>query len=377
MPAENALQAIDTARRLVIKIGSSLLVDSDTGDLRTNWLRALAEDIAALRAKGTQVIIVSSGAIALGRRALGFEGRSSQLEEAQAAASVGQVRLAQAYQTIFGAHDMIIGQLLLTIHDLEQRPSYLNARNTVEELLSAGVLPVINENDTVATTEIRFGDNDRLGARVAQLVNADTLVLLSDIDGLYDADPRVHEYARFLDRIDEITPAIEAMAGPPATQSPGTGGMVTKIEAAKIALAGGSTMLIMNGAADHPVRRLRNGERATLFVTKTDPLTVRKQWIRSLMAPKGFVHIDEGAAKALRDGASLLPAGVTDVDGMFDRGDLVAVIGPDGHLVGQGLSSYTAVQAMKMQGRKMSESHAILGHVGRSSLIHRDDLVLF
>lgn len=377
MPAQNAIQAIDTARRLVIKIGSSLLVDKESGDLRTRWLRALAEDIAALRSGGTQVIIVSSGAIALGRRALGFKDKSGQLEEAQAAASVGQVRLAQAYQTIFGAHDIIIGQLLLTIHDLEQRPSYLNARSTVEELLSAGVLPVINENDTVATTEIRFGDNDRLGARVAQLVNADTLVLLSDIDGLYDADPRVHEHASFLDRVDEITPAIEAMAGPPATQSPGTGGMVTKIEAAKIALAGGSTMLIMNGAADHPIRRLRSGERATLFITTTDPLTVRKQWIRSLMAPKGFVHIDAGAAKALKEGASLLPAGVTDVDGMFDRGDLVAIIGPDGHLVGQGLASYTAVQAMKMQGRKMSESHAVLGHVGRSSLLHRDDMVLF
>jgi glutamate 5-kinase len=377
MPASTAIDAVQNARRLVIKIGSSLLVDGATGELRTGWLKALARDVAALRAKGTQVIIVSSGAIALGRRALGFDPRSARLEEAQAATAVGQIRLGEAYQTIFGAHDMIVGQLLLTIHDLETRPSYLNARNTIEELMDCNVLPVINENDTVATTEMRFGDNDRLGARVAQMANADTLVLLSDIDGLYDRDPRTSEHAKFLERVDEITPAIEAMAGPPATQSPGSGGMVTKLQAAKIALAGGCTMIIMNGGEDGPIGRLHGGCRATLFTTQTDPLTVRKQWIRSLMAPKGFLHIDHGAANALRKGASLLPAGVTEVDGLFERGDLVAIMGPDGHLVGQGLTAYSAEHAAKMCGRQMHESHEILGHAGRSALIHRDDMVLF
>lgn len=372
----SADSAVAGAHRLVIKIGSALLVDSDTGALREDWMTALTKDVAALKAEGKQVILVSSGAIAMGVGSLGFDGRPSRLEEAQAAASVGQVKLAQAYQTRFEAHGMVVGQLLLTLNDLEHRPSYLNARNTVEALLERGVIPVINENDTVATSEIRFGDNDRLAARVAQMSSAETLVLLSDIDGLYDKDPRCHASATFLERVEEITPEIEAMAGPPANKSPGSGGMITKIEAAKIALAGGCSMLIMNGKERHPIKRLRAGERATLFPATTDPLAVRKQWIRGMMSPKGFVHIDAGAAHALRDGASLLPVGVTEVDGSFERGDLIAFIGPDGHVVGQGLASYSADHTEKIRGRQMHESHQILGHVGRSALVHRDDLVL-
>ncbi|WP_262690660.1 glutamate 5-kinase [Kordiimonas aestuarii] len=376
MSARTAPATIEKSRRLVIKIGSALLVDGQTGQLRATWLEALAKDVARLKARGTQVILVSSGAIAMGLEPLGFDRRPARLEEAQAAASVGQIRLAQAYQSLFGTEGMVIGQILLTIHDLENRPSYLNARNTVEALIERGVIPVINENDTVATAEIRFGDNDRLAARVAQMANADTLILLSDIDGLYECDPRENANARFLDCVEAITPEIEAMAGPPAAITPGTGGMITKLKAAKIALAGGCSMIIMNGHADHPVTRLEHGERSTLFPATTDPLTVRKQWITSLMAPKGFIHVDAGAVKALRRGASLLPAGVTEVDGSFNRGDLVAFVGPDGHIVGQGLTSYSAEHAALMQGHTMQDAYEVLGHVGRSALVHRNDLVL-
>ncbi|NVJ99651.1 MAG: glutamate 5-kinase [Alphaproteobacteria bacterium] len=373
---ESALTAIKDARRLVIKIGSALLVNGADRSLRQSWLAAMASDIAALKREGKQVILVSSGAIAMGMGPLGFQHRPSRLEEAQAAASVGQIRLAQAYQSLFDEHDMVIGQILLTLHDLEQRPAYLNARNTIDALLERGVVPVINENDTVATSEIRFGDNDRLAARVAQMAGADTLLLLSDIDGLYDSDPTENPDAKFFDRVDVITSEVEAMAGPPSKTTPGTGGMVTKLMAAKIALAGGCSMIIMNGKADHPIGRLLDGERATLFPATTDALTVRKQWIRSLMAPQGYLHLDAGAADALKRGASLLPAGVTDVEGGFDRGDLVALMGPDGKLVGQGLVSYDNKDTYKIQGHKMQDVYDILGYVGRSALVHRDDLVL-
>lgn len=377
MSAHKPFSYIEKARRLVVKIGSALLVNSDNGALRTEWLEALAKDVVKLKARGCDVILVSSGAVAMGLEALGYKGRPTRLEEAQAAASVGQIRLAQAYQTLFASKQTVIGQILLTIHDLENRPSYLNARNTMEELLARGVVPVINENDTVATSELRFGDNDQLAARVAQMAGADTLVLLSDIDGLYDSDPRNNSAARFLDVVENVDAGIEAMAGPPSKTTPGTGGMVTKLKAAKIALAGGCSMIIMNGQAPSPLGRLEAGERATLFPANTDALTVRKQWIRSLMAPKGYIHVDAGAVRALEEGASLLPAGVNEVDGNFERGDLVAFIGPDGHLVGQGLTSYSSEHANLMQGRKMLEAQAVLGHVGRSALIHRDDLVLF
>ena len=364
------------ARRVVIKIGSAMLVDTKSGALKTDWLQALTADISTLTSQGKQVVLVSSGAVALGLSGLGLAQRTSRLEDAQAAAAIGQIKLAQAYQSEFASVDMIIAQILLSIDDLEHRPRYLNARNTVETLLEKGVIPVINENDSVATSEIRFGDNDRLAARVAQMMRADLLLLLSDINGLYSADPRKNTDAKLIPHVNEITPAIEAMAGPPAKVTVGTGGMITKIMAAKIALTGGCSMVIMDGRAPSPIQRLLDGEHTTLFTASGDPLTLRKQWIQGMMAPKGFVHIDAGAISALKKGASLLPAGVTSVEGTFRRGDMVACMGPDGHLFAQGLISYDSVDADRIAGVKSTDVIAILGYVGRASLIHRDDLVI-
>lgn len=367
---------LNTANRIVIKIGSAILVDGETGDLRQDWLKALTLEIASLREKGKQVILVSSGAVALGLKGLGLKARSNRLEDAQAAAAVGQIRLAQAYQNEFAAQDITIAQILLSIDDLEHRPRYLNARNTVDTLLEKGIVPVINENDSVATSEIRFGDNDRLAARVAQMMRSDLLLLLSDIDGLYSADPRKHADAELVRHVAAITPEVEAMAGPPAIVTVGTGGMITKIMAAKIALAGGCSMVIMDGRDPSPITRLRSGGRSTLFTAQSDPLTLRKQWIQGMMAPKGFLHIDEGAVAALKKGASLLPAGVTAVDGNFRRGDLVACMGPDRQLFAQGLVSYDSEDADRIAGVKSSDVIHILGYAGRASLIHRDDLVI-
>lgn len=365
---------LENADRIVIKIGSALLVHN--GVLQEDWLAALTADIMSLKNQGKQVILVSSGAVALGLKSLGLKSRSNRLEDAQAAAAIGQIKLAQAYQNEFAAQDITIAQILLSIDDLEHRPRYLNARNTVDTLLEKDVVPVINENDSVATSEIRFGDNDRLAARVAQMMRADLLLLLSDIDGLYSADPRRHPDAEFVEHVTAITPQIEEMAGPPAEVTVGTGGMITKIMAAKIALAGGCSMVIMDGRTPAPVTRLVSGERGTLFTAASDPLTLRKQWIQGMMAPRGFVHIDAGAVKALQNGASLLPAGVTSVDGSFNRGDLVACMGPDGHLVAQGLVSYDSVDADRIAGVKSADVIHILGYTGRANLIHRDDLVL-
>ncbi len=366
---------IQNAKRVVIKIGSALLVD-ENGGLRSSWMQALADEVSSLRKDGKQVILVSSGAIALGRESLGLSGRPQRLEDAQAAAAIGQIKLAQAYQETFDKHNTAIAQVLLTLDDLENRPRYLNARNTVETLLEHKAVPVINENDTVATSEIRFGDNDRLAARVAQMTGADLLLLLSDIDGLYDSDPRSNKTAKLLPVIDKVTPEIEAMAGPPSQQGLGSGGMITKVGAAKIALSGGCSMIIMNGQKHSPIQRLKADEANTLFVASTSPLAVRKQWIQGMMAPKGSISIDVGAIKALQTGASLLAAGVTDVTGSFERGDLVAVKGQDDQNIGQGLISYSSTDAAKVKGLKMSEARTILGYTGRSALIHRDDLVL-
>lgn len=365
---------LNDAERIVIKIGSATLAKD--GLLRADWLAALATDIAALQNEGKQVILVSSGAVALGLSGLGLTKRSNRLEDAQAAAAIGQIKLAQAYQTEFAKNDITIAQILLSIDDLEDRPRYLNARNTVDTLIEKGIVPVINENDSVATGEIRFGDNDRLAARVAQMMRADLLLLLSDIDGLYSADPRRNEDAEFIGHITEITPTIEAMAGPPAEVSVGTGGMITKLLAAKIALAGGCSLVIMDGRDLAPITRLRAGERGTLFTAASDPLTLRKQWIMGMMAPKGFIHIDSGAVEALKKGASLLPAGVTSVDGNFSRGDMVACMGPNGKLVAQGLVAYDALDADRIAGVKSADLMQILGYTGRANLIHRDDLVL-
>lgn len=376
MPPITVLHLLKNARRLVIKIGSALLVDGTSGNLRAGWLASVIADIATLKRGGVDVIVVSSGAVAMGLAPMGFKKRPARLEDAQAAAAVGQIRLAQAYQARFETHDMVTAQILLTLDDMESRPRYLNARSTINALLAKGAIPVINENDTVATAELRFGDNDRLAARVAQMVGADTLILLSDIDGLYDQDPRVNPEATFLDVVHAITPEVEAMAGPPASTTPGSGGMITKVSAAKIALAGGCSMIIMNGKADHPIARLQAGERGTLFPATADPLDVRKRWIRGMMAPQGTLHIDAGAMSALKKDASLLPAGVKRCVGQFNRGDLIEICGPDGRAIAQGLISYDASDTQKIIGHKSSEVSALLGYAGRAALVHRDDMVL-
>ena len=363
------------ARRLVVKIGSALLVDERSGRVHRPWLAALADDIADLRRRGIEVVIVSSGAIAVGREHLRLTGRPLRLEEKQAAAATGQIRLAHAYEEILGWHDLTVAQLLLTLDDTESRRRHLNARNTIDQLLALGAVPLINENDTVTTTEIRFGDNDRLAARVAQMISADTLVLLSDIDGLYTADPRRDPSARRLDVVHEVTADIEAMAGeaPPGYSS---GGMVTKLGAARIALSAGCRMAIARGTHSHPLRALVQGAACTWFLPAAEPRTARKRWIAGALKPTGALTIDDGARAALARGSSLLPAGVVAVEGDFLRGDAVAVRMRDGRAVGRGLSAYAAEDARRIAGHKSGEIEAILGYRGRDEMIHRDDLVL-
>jgi glutamate 5-kinase len=363
------------AKRLIVKIGSALLVDDATGDIRRAWLEALVADLARCRARGQEVLIVSSGAIAVGRRHLGLTGRALKLEEKQAAAATGQIRLAHAYQEALAGHGLTVAQILLTPEDTEERRRHLNARATLEQLLALGAVPVINENDTVATAEIRFGDNDRLAARVAQMISADTLVLLSDIDGLYTADPRREPGARHIAELREITPEIEAMGGAaPAGYS--SGGMVTKLAAARIALAAGCRMAIARGDGLHPLAALEAGARCTWFLPAAEPRTARKRWIAGTLNPMGALTIDEGAAAALRRGTSLLPAGVVAVEGSFERGDAVVVRDGEGREVARGLSAYSSADARAIAGHKSGEIEAILGYRGRNAMIHRDDLVV-
>jgi glutamate 5-kinase len=363
------------ARRVVVKIGSALLVEKSTGRVNRAWLETLAADVAKLRARGQEVVIVSSGAIALGRRQLGLPPGKLKLEESQAAAAVGQIRLAHAWKEVLEQRDFAVAQVLLTLGDTEVRRRYLNARNTLETLLRLGAIPVINENDTVATAEIRYGDNDRLAARVAQMASADCLVLLSDVDGLYTADPVVDPKARHIPEVTRITPEIEAMAGGSASDV-GSGGMATKVMAGKIAVAAGCNMCITIGHEPHPLRRIEAGARCTWFVAGASPKTVRKQWIAGLLKPAGTLHVDAGAAKALRGGKSLLPAGVTKVEGRFDRGDAVVVRDAAGIEIARGLSAYASDDARRVCGRRSQELEAILGYRGRDEIIHRDDLVL-
>jgi len=363
------------AKRLVVKIGSSLLVDETSGQIRHEWLATLAADVAARRDAGQEVLIVSSGAIAVGRRHLGIVGRDLRLEEKQAAAATGQIRLAHAYQEALLAHGITVAQILLTLDDTERRRRHLNARATLCQLLDLGAVPIINENDTVATEEIRFGDNDRLAARVAAMVGADALALLSDIDGLYDSDPRVNPDAAHIDEMDAITPEVEAMAGS-VLRGYASGGMVTKLQAAKIALAGGCHMAIADGRLPHPLQALAEGGRCTWFTAKATPHSARKQWIAGSLKPKGFVSVDDGAWTALRNGRSLLPAGVAAVSGAFARGDLVAIVSADGRELGRGLSAYSCADARRIAGHKTSEIEEILGYRGRDEVIHRDDLVI-
>lgn len=363
------------ARRIVVKVGSALLVDPRTGQLRRAWLDALADDVARCRARGQEVVIVSSGSIAAGREHLGLKGRPLRLEEKQAAAATGQIRLAHAYQETLARHDITVAQILLTLQDTEDRRRHLNGRATIETLLRLGAVPVINENDTVATAEIRFGDNDRLAARVSQMISADTLVLLSDIDGLYTADPKRDPSATLIPVVGELTPEIEAMAGE-ALPGYSSGGMVTKLVAARIAMGAGCRMVIAMGKEAAPLKRIESGAPCTWFVPGAEPRTARKRWIAGSLKPVGSVVIDAGAAKALADGRSLLPAGVTAVEGSFRRGDPIAVKDGEGRVLARGLSAYDSDDADRIRGHKSREIEAILGYRGRDEMIHRDDLVL-
>jgi glutamate 5-kinase len=374
-PAAAGKSRLATARRVVVKIGSALLVERSTGRVNRSWLEALAEDIARLRSRGQEVVLVSSGAIALGRRQLGLAPGALKLEESQAAAAVGQIRLAHAWKEVLESHGSTVAQVLLTLGDTEQRRRYLNARSTLTTLIKLGSIPVINENDTVATAEIRYGDNDRLAARVAQMVSADCLVLLSDVDGLYTADPTHDPGARFIPEVSRITPEVEAMAGGSASDV-GSGGMATKVLAAKIAVAAGCHMCVAAGREAHPLRRIESGGRCTWFLADGSPVAARKQWIAGMLKPTGELSVDDGAARALRAGKSLLPAGVVQVTGRFDRGDAVVVKDPAGREVARGLAAYSSVDAERMCGRKSGELEALLGYRGRDEMIHRDDLVL-
>ncbi len=362
------------ARRVVIKIGSALLVEQATGRLSRAWLATLAADIARLRRRGQEVLIVSSGAVALGRRQLQLQGKL-KLEESQAAAAVGQIRLAHAWKDVLDEHDLTVAQILLTFGDTEERRRYLNARSTMETLLRLGAIPVINENDTVATAEIRYGDNDRLAARVAQMISADCLVLLSDIDGLYTADPGRDAQAVFIPEVRGITAEIEKMAGG-ASSDVGSGGMATKVAAAKIAVTAGCHMCVALGREPHPLQRLENGARCTWFYPSANPVTVRKQWIAGTLKPAGELRVDEGARLALLRGKSLLPAGVTRIHGRFERGDALIVRDAAGKEIARGLATYSSVEADAIRGRKSAEIEGLLGYRGRDELIHRDDLVL-
>ena len=365
---------LEKYRRIVIKIGSALLVDRKTG-LKKQWLNAMCADIAALRAKGVDILVVSSGAISLGRSVLDLPSGALKLEESQAAAAVGQIALARAWSESLSTDEIVAGQILLTLGDTEERRRYLNARATISQLLKMGAVPIINENDTVATTEIRYGDNDRLAARVATMTGADLLVLLSDIDGLYTAPPHLDPEARFLETIAEITPEIEAMAGGAASEL-SRGGMRTKIDAGKIATGAGCAMIIASGKVDHPLSAIGEGARSSWFAPSGSPVTARKTWIAGQLLPAGSLSIDTGAETALRSGKSLLPAGVRQVTGSFSRGDTIAIIGAEGREIARGLAGYDADEARQIAGKKSAEIAVILGYAGRAAMVHRDDMVM-
>ncbi len=365
----------EAAKRIVIKIGSTLLVQASSGTLNRVWLESLAADIAFCRSRGQEVIVVSSGAIAIGRRILKMREGSLKLEEKQAAASVGMVHLAHAYQEILSQHDLSVAQILLTIGDTEDRRRYINARNTLEQLLSLGAIPLINENDTVATDEIRFGDNDRLAGRVSAMVGADVLLLLSDIDGLYSADPRTDETAGHVHEVVQITAKIEAMAGA-VVRGDGSGGMITKIAAAKIAIPAGCHMVIFDGTDANPLSRLAHGARCTWFLSSATPHTARKRWIAGALQTTGAIIVDGGALNALKIGRSLLPAGITGVEEEFERGDAVIIKSNDGKEVARGLIAYSATDARRIIGHKSSEIEGLLGYRGPDEMVHRDDLAL-
>ncbi len=367
------MDPLTNAKRIVVKVGSALLVDAKTGDLRQNWLRSLAADIGALKGHGIDVVLVSSGSIALGRNVLGLNEKTLPLEKSQAAAAVGQIQLARAYEVELAPYGITTAQVLLTLDDSANRKRYLNARATLAQLLSLGVVPIVNENDTVATDEIRYGDNDRLAAQIAVTIGADRLILLSDIDGLYTANPSENPDARHIPKVSLITPEIEAMAGDAGTGL-SKGGMKTKIMAAKTAMESGCAMAITLGSSDNPLKKLDEGAKATWFYPSLDPKTARKKWILS-MKPKGQIAVDTGAARALQSGKSLLPAGVSGVEGEFERGDAIAILGPDGSQLAAGLTRFNSEEARLIMGRQTADMESILGYPGRTELVHRDDMV--
>jgi len=369
------IPSLDAFQRVVVKVGSSLLVDSGRGAIKEGWLEALAEDIATLHRRGANVLVVSSGAIALGRTVAGLPKRALKLEDSQASAAIGQIALASAWSQALARRGIVAGQILLTLQDTEERRRYLNARATLERLIAMRAVPIINENDTVATSEIRYGDNDRLAARVATMASADLLILLSDVAGLYDGPPAGNAQAKLLPVVERITPEIEAMAGGAASLL-SRGGMRTKIEAARIATGGGTHMVIADGRVAHPVARVAEGARCTWFLTPSNPVTARKIWIRGSLELRGIVFVDAGAAAALAGGKSLLPAGVTRVEGEFSRGDCVAIRDERGAEIGRGLIAYDALHAERIRGRNSRDIAQILGVAGRAEMIHRDDMAL-
>jgi glutamate 5-kinase len=371
-----AADILRKSKRIVVKIGSQLLVDPERGAVHRRWLETLADDVANLRKDGKEVVIVSSGAIAVGRRQLKLPFGKLRLPEQQAAAATGMVRLAHAYQEVLGAHDLTVAQVLLTLDDSEDRRRYINARNTLLELVTLGAVPLINENDTVATDEIRFGDNDRLAARVAAMISADLLIILSDIDGLYTANPQIDPDAEWVPTVKGTIPAeIEAMAGVQISGE-SRGGMITKIQAARIAMGAGAATMIALGKEPHALKRVADGARATVFIPDANPRTARKEWIAGSLKPAGKVIVDPGALKALASGKSLLPAGVRGIEGKFSRGEAVAVFDTDGREIARGLIAYADEDAKRIAGHKTGEIEEILGYRGRDEMIHRDDLVL-
>ena len=363
------------SRRLVVKIGSALFIDQDTGALDSGWLEALCRDVAWLRESGKEIVLVSSGAVALGARELDIDARRARLEDNQAAAAAGQILLAHAYHEVLRKVGLPTAQVLLTLDDSESRRRYLNACRTLLSLLARGAVPVVNENDTVATQELRYGDNDRLAARVAQMVSADCMVLLSDVDGLYTRDPQLHDDAEHVPEVAGIDERIRGMAGGPGSAH-GSGGMHTKLDAARIAIGAGCRMAIASGRVRRPLKSLCDGDRATWFLPTATPATARKQWIAGTLKPKGSVRVDAGAERALAAGRSLLPAGVTGVDGSFERGDAVRVVNGTGAELGRGLIGYSSAEARAIAGRQSESIASVLGYRGRDEMIHRDDLVL-
>jgi glutamate 5-kinase len=372
----DAVSALSRARLVVVKVGSALVADEASGTPDTAWLAAFARDAARLRARGQGLVLVSSGAVALGRRCLGLADHGLSLPEKQAAAAAGQSLLMAAWQEAMAPHGLTVAQILLTADDTEARRRFLNARATLRALTDLGALAIVNENDTVATEELRYGDNDRLAARVAQMAGADLLVLLSDVDGLYSADPRRHAGAQHIERVEAITPQIEAMAGGAnAERKVGSGGMVTKLAAARMAAAAGCATLITLGRRDAPLGAVEDGAPATLIEPRSTPAAAYKAWIAGSLAPHGVLTVDDGAAVAVRSGKSLLAAGVTSVNGRFGKGDAVVVRDTAGREIGRGLARYDAADARRILGLRSEAIEALLGEAA-TPLIHADDLAL-